>query len=530
MLQQERLSDVAKMHYLLDNLESKPKSVIVHLQISGQNYENAVKLLQDRYQNQRKTETSYIETILYMPSLQSRTSDSVIKMHDTIKECIVNLENLGDSIKHCSRILTIIILEKFDYDTSRIFEEGLVVPRQVPEITYVLEFLSRRFIALDSMKNNKKPFQSYNDTKRDKRQVHITSKASCPQCKDKHALKNCKTFLGWSISDRKNFANSQNICRRCLDHKFEKKCINNSRCRKCNGVHHILSSSEKTTNHFASANGKSPVQTVTCLPTAQIRVKDHQGELHILRAMVDQESQSTFITEKAAQMLKLKRRKVNIQILGVGNIKAASIKHVVNLLVQPRFGSNQTHIMEANLTKNLTGTHPETKLGNPRKYFEKVTMADPEFFKPGNIDVIIGADYFPEILLSEMKKKETCILQETTLGWIVSGRMPTIKNEFINQIHTLISQTEIKDLNEQLIFFSDVEKFREITPTSDIIEQRFSKDVTRDVKGRYTVKIPMIESGQLGNSRDQALTRFYQMEGKLKKNPQVYEPYKNFML
>jgi Putative peptidase (DUF1758) len=123
--------------------------------------------------------------------------------------------------------------------------------------------------------------------------------------------------------------------------------------------------------------------------------------------MIDQGSQSTFITEKAAQMLKLKRRKVNIQILVVGNIKAsASIKHVVNLLVQPRFGSNQTHLMESNVMKTFTGTHPEAKLENPKKYFENVTMTDPEFFKPGNIDVIIGADYFPEILLAGMKKKK----------------------------------------------------------------------------------------------------------------------------
>jgi hypothetical protein len=44
--------------------------------------------------------------------------------------------------------------------------------------------------------------------------------------------------------------------------------------------------------------------------------------------------------------------------------------------------------MEAKVTSSLTGAHPETRLTNPREKLKNYTLADPYFYKPGQIELI----------------------------------------------------------------------------------------------------------------------------------------------
>jgi Putative peptidase (DUF1758) len=178
-------------------------------------------------------------------------------------------------------------------------------------------------------------------------------------------------------------------------------------------------------------------------------------------------------------------------IYGVGNIKAATIKHTVNIQIHPRFESNKIHCMEAKVTSSLTGAQPETRLTNPREKLKNYTLTDPDFYKPGQIDLIIGVDHFPDILLKGVEKISTCVLQETTLGWITSGRMQVANGEYTTKTNILISQVQVKELNEQLKQFWDTEEIRKKPPTSEAVEQKYTDEVKRGSDGRYTAKLPM---------------------------------------
>lgn len=539
------LSPIEKMHHLLDSLEAEPRRVISHIQINAENYENAIKILQSRYENKRKTETAFIETILKLPTLQSRSTEGVINMHDTIQECILNLKNLGYSIEHCGPIFTVAILEKFDYETSRIFEEGLTDPKQLPTLDYVLNFLSKRHKTLEAIKANKRYNPVSSDNKKDRRQTHLTVNVNCKYCTGKHNLTECKAFKEMKVEERIKFIKSKQICRVCLEHTNDTRCNKNSRCTTCNGTHNsILHNPEhkrrkdtkteiqepkKSTTHHSSTN-KASQQMVTCLPTAQIRVRDQLGELQTLRALIDQCSQSTFITERAAQLLKIPKHKTDIEIYGVANIKSGSVKYTVNMTVHPRFESNHVHHMEAKVLKTLTGTHPETQLVNPRSETQNLTMADPDFDLPGRIDVIIGADYYPEIIMKGVEKLPFALLQQTTLGWIASGNIKSKNKQFTTKIKTLISQTAVKELNEQLKRFWDIEDMRDLgQTTANDVELQYTNEVKRDEDGRYTVKMPLRQSAELGNSREKALARLLQTEKKLNRNTEIRKQYTKFM-
>jgi hypothetical protein len=53
-------------------------------------------------------------------------------------------------------------------------------------------------------------------------------------------------------------------------------------------------------------------------------------------------------------------------------------------------------------------------------------LADEQFDQPGHIDLLLGADFFYEILRSGRRTRSGNfpVLQETELGWTISGRTP----------------------------------------------------------------------------------------------------------
>jgi Protein of unknown function (DUF1759) len=74
-------SEIEKMHYLNNSLEGDAKKVISHLSISNDSYADAMKLLKNRFENKRKTTTSFIDAILEIPQLQSRSATALFRNH-----------------------------------------------------------------------------------------------------------------------------------------------------------------------------------------------------------------------------------------------------------------------------------------------------------------------------------------------------------------------------------------------------------------------------------------------------------------
>jgi len=80
---------------------------------------------------------------------------------------------------------------------------------------------------------------------------------------------------------------------------------------------------------------------------------------------------------------------------------------------------------------NITGTTPATKLDTSSwKLPTDVQLADETFNLPGDIDLLIGADLFYEMLRSGRRTRPGHpVLQETVLGWTLSGTTPVIASQ-----------------------------------------------------------------------------------------------------
>jgi hypothetical protein len=64
-------------------------------------------------------------------------------------------------------------------------------------------------------------------------------------------------------------------------------------------------------------------------------------------------------------------------------------------------------------------------------------LADPNFNKPGPIHLLIGANLAADIILPGVKKEGNYLLQNTVLGWIVTG--PGSGQRSRNHVKTFIS-------------------------------------------------------------------------------------------
>ncbi|XP_037928727.1 uncharacterized protein LOC119663132 [Teleopsis dalmanni] len=142
---------------------------------------------------------------------------------------------------------------------------------------------------------------------------------------------------------------------------------------------------------------------------------------------------------------------------------------------------------------------------------------------PSRIDIIIGSDLIPEISQTKIRKINGLILQETSLGWVVSGN---IERTAAKNITTASATVDIADLER---FWEIEEEAEDISKENERCEEHFKTNTKRTEDGKFTVAIPFKDDKQLGNSRKLATARLLSMERKFIQNPSLKEEYSKFM-
>lgn len=181
----------------------------------------------------------------------------------------------------------------------------------------------------------------------------------------------------------------------------------------------------------------------------------------------------------------------------------------------------------------ITGNLPQIQVNIDKfKIPSNIRLADPQFHIPGEIDMLIGAEIFWQLMcigqIHSHKNQPT--LQKTLLGWIVGGKTCT----YGPSESKVCSLSTNQQINETLAKFWDMEHIHIETPFSPeerLCIEHFEKTTTRNEDGRFIVRLPIKEAKlqQLGESRSTALKRFIAMERKLQRQPQLKAQYVQFM-
>jgi len=188
--------------------------------------------------------------------------------------------------------------------------------------------------------------------------------------------------------------------------------------------------------------------------------------------------------------------------------------------------------VECAVLPHITSNTPASKLDTSTwKIPRDIKLADEQFYQPGAIDLLIGTDLFYELLLPNRRIRTGYpVLQESVLGWIISGRTPAVNTSRVTQHSFLLRQDN--SLEHNMNRFWEVEPVEEstMTPEQQACEQHFITNTNQQQDGRFVVRFPLkADPNQLGTSRRSAEHRLLAIERRLQRDPNLKDQYHHFM-
>ena len=134
-------------------------------------------------------------------------------------------------------------------------------------------------------------------------------------------------------------------------------------------------------------------------------------------------SSASFITERLAQSLHLRQ---NARICGIAGIPHSDGKQAVTqFLVSSAHSPGMRYSVNAFIVPQITGNQPACMISPDHswKHLEGLTLADPDYDKPGRIDILLGVGIFVKVIRHgrQMGPRNTPTALNTDFGWILAG-------------------------------------------------------------------------------------------------------------
>ncbi|XP_055714723.1 uncharacterized protein LOC129808837 [Phlebotomus papatasi] len=572
---QKDLSAVDKFYYLVSYLSGEAFQVVKELEIVESNYEIALELLKNAYEDKRLIIRKYINQLLNLKPIVTESAAELRALCNVVNQFVSVLKKMGLHIDKWNGILVCLVETKLDKVSRRDWEETISANKEFPTFEELNTFLTRRSKMLRSLSNSTASTPKQTEEKRGsqgftKRKTLVVSgedtQVSCKLCNETgHRLRQCEAFQRLGIEERINKARELSLCLNCLGpgNHTSRQC-KFGKCRKCGKSHNTLlhritdtPSSDALAGNSVDNSGAASNQTAVngtgnalpasrrqgdaqvMLATAVVYVFDRFGKKQMCRVGLDSYGQSNFITENLCQKLQLQKSTCNISISGIGD-SSLFFRHSANVTIKSRYSGAELN-MNALVIPVITDNLPSA-LFDPAKLKlpPYVQLADPEFYVPKKIDMLVGAEFFFQILIpgQMIATPNLPTLQNTIYGWVLSGSLDlSEETQEQNQASTsaVICNLSVEEnLSDQLTKFWEIEQptppEQTLTQEEYICEQHFVTNTKRDETGQFVVRLPLKkETSDLGTSYQGALRRFLSLERRLENNPEVKAKYHDFM-
>ncbi|XP_071057047.1 uncharacterized protein [Onthophagus taurus] len=530
-----KLSEVQKFIYLVSSLKDAAAEVVQSLEVSSENYPVALELLNERFENKKIIVNSHVRGIFELENVIKDAPKSLRQFLDGFLKHFRALKALKLPVEHWDVPMVYLLTKKLDNNTRRLWEQS--VSQDIPNLNEFTDFIKNRCQILETIaQSNKTLDKDYSKPYKQRAITNVTAtKISCVQCKASHSIFQCEIFLKRAIIDRIRLAKDLKLCTNCLNlNHTVQQCKSKRNCFKCSKRHHTLL-------HLENENSEAPRTAVTShavnrgtyviLSTATVYIKNG-NELVEARALIDNGSDTNYVTKAFTRKLNVTETTIDPITIASVNGVTSQVSKQTNLTIQAKYTSYQVNLQFLILNR-ITEKIPTIKLNEQDLKIPKgVKLADRNWHTPGDIDLLIGAEIFYELLLNGKITlgRNSPVLRETRFGWLITGRLH-LDRETMNTCHLSVSNPV--DLHNQLQRFWSLDECpseRVLSLEEEQCEQKFVESTTRDENGRYTVRLPFNEKmEQLGNNLAETLNRFQGLEKRLGRNAILKEEYKRFM-
>ena len=265
----------------------------------------------------------------------------------------------------------------------------------------------------------------------------------CPLCEGAHFLCKCFKFKTKSLHDRQAEVRRLQLCFNCLGQHRVNACTSSGRCSTCRNKHHTLlhrapapviqlpKSPIAPSNSLQAQHDPTPknvnVHTASVsfpkrrvvLATAQVGILGARGNQFRVRALLDQGSEASFISESMAQLLELPRKRSQISLSGLGGNASGTARTTTQVILQSLVDPSFQIETEVLVLLKLTSQLPARSIVElDLKQFSDLSLADPQFNMSNSVDLILGADVYGQLLRSGLKQfpPSHLVAQNTAFG------------------------------------------------------------------------------------------------------------------
>jgi hypothetical protein len=553
------LSSVQRLHYLVSSLKGEPKELISNLSITNDNFAVAWKLITERYNNVKLIAMKHVSQLLQMPQTKRGDAISLRQLINHITSNMNAIEALSLNTTLQTLMLNQLLLSVLDPDERKAWELQTAGQEDIPSTPELITFLEQRCKALEllhasqliSIPASRDKHASAGDNRVSRTaRAYVTSSIECLLCKESHRLMNCDKFINLSPQRCFEFVRKSKLCFNCLQPFTRGHACSTFTCKQCNKRHHTLlhgASYNQTAEHntaLSSVVNKNPPlaeattycsfkgrpATQVLLATAIVDVQTRSKQYAPCRVLLDSASQLHFISEQCVKRLCITKQQSNTFIQGV-NETNTSTQHNVSVQLRSRYINWQSNITCA-LLPRITDHTPTSRLDiSSWKLPKGIQLADEQFNEPGPVDILLGAKLFFKLLLPECQTKRGYpVLQETVLGWVLSGSTPTTNPPRVRQQSFFSQDTASVELNLNRFWELEEAEFTSMTPEQTACEQHFVSHTIQQADGRFVVRLPLkMESTKLGASCRMAENRLLAIERRLDRNLDLKKQYHKFM-
>lgn len=525
-----KIQAVQKFNYLKSCLIGNAAQVIHSLSATTENYEIAWNLLRERYSNKRIIIQNHVKALFELQVMLKESASGLSTLIDTALRHIHVLRNLEQPVEGWDALLLHLIGSKVDKKTRVEWEKSLD-GIEMPIIEQYFKFLRNRCHVLETIPNetfnrentsNNKTLNSSKATSSKTKQVLLETQATCKChiCGENHKIQNCERFKSMNYNERSDSIKKAGLCVNCFRANHRVNECKASSCKKCDRRHHTMlhavrfketsQSVETETEHNVepsvtkvttqSLNSTLKNTSQIILSTALINIADATGQYHSCKVVLDSGSQSNFISEQCCDKLKLSKKPVDIPISGIGET-IYRIRYATRVTIKSRtdaFTLNINCLIIPKVTEPLPTEVIKRKILNLPK---DIILADPTFDQPSHIDMLIGAEYFYQLLCSGQIKlnSSATILQETRFGWIVTGKIYVPGPTVDNLCH--LSRSTLEETVQRFWETEEIPKRKLLSTEEETCEEHYKQTVERTASGHYTVRLPFNDQkGKLGQS------------------------------
>ena len=178
---------------------------------------------------------------------------------------------------------------------------------------------------------------------------------------------------------------------------------------------------------------------------------------HKFRILIDSGSEVSFISKNTVDLLKIKRQHSSVPIHAIGGTHSTHTLGKVHINLRPIYKDQKVRI-SAHIIRQVSPILPSERYEqlswNPTK---NLRLANPTFWKPLSVDVLICADYYGQIIKPNLLKGSVTVpvAQLSIFGWLVIGPY----NSAVQRIHNLYTTVSLntEDLQRLLTRFWDQE-------------------------------------------------------------------------